>query len=330
MHVRERGTRGRALRTSTRYPEKPVVQPRGFGTRWLSPLEPYPSGGPGKHSRHFQIRLRHCYRRSGNAAESSSPEAPAHPPMQRSTSGRREEHQGYCWYAPFRGPSTFHWQLNWLRSARGAMVPWGFATTVVLRPAVLPPEVDLACLQPGRELDRDGGNFFFFFFLAPPLCWGNGAWPQLRDEHPQWEDDSSTNATSACCPRHVRQRTWPFTQRQATTASRNARVTRCLKQNPTRLYKDATSSLPDATSSLKRRTRECSFREKTLLACWSKQGRWSFATQTGGSAAWCVQSTRHGKNHHRCSAVPPARESSEERAQLVEFTRSAEVRSRTM
>ncbi len=30
------------------------------------------------------------------------------------------------------------------------------------------------------------------------------------------------------------------------------------------------------------------------------------------------------------SAVPPARESSEERAQHVEFTRSAEVRSRTM
>ncbi len=128
----------------------------------------------------------------------------------------------------------------------------------------------------------------------------------------------------------MRQRSWPFTQRQATTASRNARVTRCLKQDPTRLYKDATSSLPDATSSLKRRTRECSFREKTILACWSKQGRWSFATQTGGSAAWCVQSTRHGKNHHRCSAVPPARESSEERAKLVEFTHSAEVRSRTI
>ncbi len=158
MHVRERGTRGRALRTSTSYPEKPVVQPRAFGTRWLSPLEPYPFGGPGKHSHHFQIRLRHCYRRSGNAANSSSPEAPAHPPMQRSTSGRREECQGYCWYAPFRGPSTFHWQLNWLRSARGAMVPWVFATTVILRPAVLPPEVDLACLQAGRELDRDGGN----------------------------------------------------------------------------------------------------------------------------------------------------------------------------
>ncbi len=121
-----------------------------------------------------------------------------------------------------------------------------------------------------------------------------------------------------------------ITQRQATTASRNAWVTRCLKQDPTRLYKDATSSLPDATSSLERRTRECSFREKTLLACWSAQGRWSSATQTGGSAAWCVQSTQHGKNHHRCSAVPPARESSEERAQLVEFTRSAEVRSRTM
>ncbi len=95
-------------------------------------------------------------------------------------------------------------------------------------------------------------------------------------------------------------------QRQATTASRNARVTRCLKQDPTRLYKDGTSSLPDATSSLKRRTCECSFREKTILACWSAQGRWSSAAQTGGSAAWCVQSTRHGKNHRRCSAVPPA------------------------
>ncbi len=71
------------------------------------------------------------------------------------------------------------------------------------------------------------------------------------------------------------------TQCQATTASRNARVTRCLKQDPTRLYKDATSSLPDATSSLKRRTCECSFREKALLVCWSTQRRWSSATQTG-------------------------------------------------
>ncbi len=112
-----------------------------------------------------------------------------------------------------------------------------------------------------------------------------------------------------------------ITQRQATTASRNARVTCCLKQDPTRLYKDETSSLPDATSSLERRTRECEFREKTIFACWSTQGRWTPATQTGGSAAWCVQSTRYGKNHHRCSAIPPARESSEERAQLVEFTR---------
>ncbi len=151
MHVRERGTRGRVLRTSTSYPKKPVVQPRGFGTRWLSPLEPYPFGGPGKHSRHFQIRLRHCCCRSSSATEPSSPEAPAHPPMQRSTAGRREECQGYCWYAAFRGPSTFLWQLNWLPSARGAMVPWGFATTVILRPVLLPPEVDLTCLQPGQE-----------------------------------------------------------------------------------------------------------------------------------------------------------------------------------
>ncbi len=95
----------------------------------------------------------------------------------------------------------------------------------------------------------------------------------------------------------------------------------CLKQDPTRLYKDVASSLPDATSSLKRCTRECSFREQAFLACWSAQGWWSSATQTGGNAARCVQSTRHGKNYHCCRAVPPARESSEERAQLVEFTR---------
>ncbi len=112
-----------------------------------------------------------------------------------------------------------------------------------------------------------------------------------------------------------------LTQRQATTASRKAWVIRYLKKGPTRLYKDATSSLPDATSSLKRRTCECSFREKAILVGWNALGRWSPATQTEGSAAWCVQSTRHRKNHHRCSAVPPAWDSSEERAQLVEFTR---------
>ncbi len=260
MHFRERGTRGRALRTSTSYPEKPVVQPPGFGTRWRSPLEPYPFGGPGKYSRHFQIQLRRCYRQSSSAAESSSLEAPAHPPMQRSTSGCRDECQGYCWYAPYRGPSTFHWQLNWLRSARGSMVPWIFATTVILRPPVLPPEVDVACLQPGWELDRDGGK------RAPPLYRGNGAWPQLQDEHPQWEDNSSITAQAHEAAIVT------ITQRQATTASRNARVTRCLKQDPTRLYKDVASSLPDATSSLKRCTRECSFREQAFLACWSAQG----------------------------------------------------------
>ncbi len=43
-------------------------------------------------------------------------------------------------------------------------------------------------------------------------------------------------------------------QCQVMTASSNAWVTRCLKQDPIRLYKDVTSSLPDATSSLKRRT----------------------------------------------------------------------------
>ncbi len=153
MHFRERGTQGRALRNSTSYPEKPVVQPRGFGTRWLSPLEPYPFGGLGKH--HFQIRLRHCYRRSISAAKLSYPEAPAHPPMQRSTSGCREERQGYCWYAVrhVEGPARS------IGSSTGCGVQeerWsleGFATTVIFRPPVQPPELDLACLQPGQELD---------------------------------------------------------------------------------------------------------------------------------------------------------------------------------
>lgn len=26
--------------------------------------------------------------------------------------------KGYCWYAPCRGPSTFHWQLKWLQRVR--------------------------------------------------------------------------------------------------------------------------------------------------------------------------------------------------------------------
>ncbi len=215
--------------------------------------------------------------KSGAVQISSSLEAPAHPPMQRSTSGRREECQVYCWYAP----CTFHWQLNWLRSARRAMVPWGFATTVILRPPVLPPEVDLVCLQPGRELDRDGGN------RAPPLCRGNGAWPYPQSTMRRWliqERHLSVLTAQAREAAIVN-----ITQRQATTAFRNAQVTRCLKQDPTRLYKDVRSSLPDATSSLKRRTPECYFREKALLACWSAQGRWSPATQTGVSAAWCVQ-----------------------------------------
>ncbi len=49
---------------------------------------------------------------------------------------------------------------------------------------------------------------------------------------------------STCVP-------WESNQCQATTASWNARVTCCLKQEPTRLYKDAPSSLPDATLSFR-------------------------------------------------------------------------------
>ncbi len=238
MHFWERGTRGRVLRTSTSYPEKPVVQPRWFGTRWLSPLEPYPFGGPGKHSRHFQIRLRHWYRRSSSAAESSSPEAPAHPPMQRSTSGRREECQGYCWYAPFRGPSTFHWQLNWFAERKRSDGPLRVChhcnpqtshATAWSRPHLSASRT--------RTRSRRRQQLRPFVEVTEP---GRNSEMSIHSEkmtHPQ---------TSACLLPIV-----TITQCQATTASRNARVTRCLKQDPTRLYKDATSSLPDATSPLK-------------------------------------------------------------------------------
>ncbi len=79
MHLWEERHRGRVLRTSGKYPEKPVVQPRGLGTRWRSPLEPYPLSGPGKHSRHFRIRLRHYYRQSSSTTEFSSPECSGSP-----------------------------------------------------------------------------------------------------------------------------------------------------------------------------------------------------------------------------------------------------------
>ncbi len=125
IHLREERHRGRVLRTSTNYPEKPVVHPRGLGTRWRSPLEPYPLSGPGKHSRDSGSDSGIATAVAAAQPNLLPQKAPAHPPMQRSTSGHREEHQGYCWYAPCRGSSTFHWQLNWFCSARGAMVPQG-------------------------------------------------------------------------------------------------------------------------------------------------------------------------------------------------------------
>ncbi len=125
MHLREERHRGRVLRTSTNYLEKPVIQPRGLGTRWKSPLEPYPLSGPGKHSRDSGSDSGIATAVAAAQPNLLPQKAPAHPPMQRSTSGHREEHQGYCWYAPCRGSSTFHWQLNWFWSARGVMVPRG-------------------------------------------------------------------------------------------------------------------------------------------------------------------------------------------------------------
>ncbi len=119
-----------------------------------------------------------------------------------------------------------------------------------------------------------------------------------------------------------------ITQSQATTASRNARVTRCLKQDPTRLYKDATSSLPDATSSLKRRTCECSFREKTILHAEAHRGDGHLQHKQGVVQPDVCNPLDTGRT--TAAVVPYHQQSSEERAQLVEFTRSAEVRSRMM
>ncbi len=229
MHLREERHRGRVLRTSTNYLEKPVVQPRGLGTRWKSPLEPYPLSGPGKHSRDSGSDSGIATAVAAAQPNLLPQKAPAHPPMQRSTSGHREEHQGYCWYAPCRGPSTFHWQLHWFWSARGVMVPRGLVPWRVChhcnpQPPVPPPEVVLICLQPERELDRGRGN------RAPPPCRGSGAWLQLQDDH------LPTMRRCLIHERHLSMLTAQareavivnITRHQVTTASRNARVTRCL------------------------------------------------------------------------------------------------------
>ncbi len=87
-----------------------------------------------------------------------------------------------------------------------------------------PPEVVLVCLQPEREPDRGRGN------RAPPLCRGNGAWPQLQDDH------LPTMRRCLIHERHLSMLTAQareaaivtITRHQVTAASRNARVTRCL------------------------------------------------------------------------------------------------------
>ncbi len=90
------------------------------------------------------------------------------------------------------------------------------------------------------------------------------------------------------------------------------------------------SSLPDATSSLKRCTRECSFREKALSVCWSAQGRWPPATQTGVVQPYVCNPLDMG-NHHRWSVIPPTRRALKEHAELVQSSSlSRVVRSKTM
>ncbi len=102
--------------------------------------------------------------------------------------------------------------------------PGGFATTVILRPPMPPPEVVLVCLQPEREPYRGRGN------RAPPFCRSNRAWPQLQDDH------LPTVRRCLIHGRHLSMLTaqareaaiMTITRHQVTTASRNARVTRFL------------------------------------------------------------------------------------------------------
>ncbi len=121
-------------------------------------------------------------------------------------------------------------------------------------------------MEPGRNSEMSIHNEKMTHPRTPPQCaYCPGTWDSDRDHHPTPGND------------RIQKRTGDMLS----------------EARPTRLYKDATSSLPDTTSSLKRRTRKCSFREKTLLACWSAQGRWSSATQTGCLHLMCaVPSTR--------------------------------------
>ncbi len=211
--------------------------------------------------------------------------------MQRSTSGRREECQGYCWYAPFRGPSTFHWQLNWLRSARGATVPWGFATTVILKPAVLLPVVDWSRvyfkLSAARTRTRSRRR--------QQLC------PFVEVTEPGRNSEMSIHSEKLTHPRTPPQRAYrPGMWGSDRDHSPSARQ----RPHPETHGWHVVWSLPDATSSLERRTRECSFREKNSFSVLKRTGEMVICnTNSSGSAVWCVQSTRHGKNHHRCRAI---------------------------
>ncbi len=141
------------------------------------------------------------------------------------------------------------------------LVPWRVCHHCNPQTTVPPPEVVLVCLQPEREPDRGRGN------RAPPLCQGNGAWPQLQDDH------LPTMRRCLIHERHLSMLTAQAREAAIVTITRAPGNDRIQKRtgdtlsvaNPTRLYKDVTSSLQDATSSLKRRTRECSFYGKKAL-----------------------------------------------------------------
>ncbi len=71
MHFRERGIHGRALRTSTSYPEKPVIQPRGFGTRGF--LHSSPTLSAARESIAVISRFNSAIATAGAAAQPSLP-----------------------------------------------------------------------------------------------------------------------------------------------------------------------------------------------------------------------------------------------------------------
>ncbi len=208
MHFREERYRGGALRTSASHPEKPIVQPRGFGTRWRFPLEPTLSAARASIATiSGSVSGTADHPEGGSGAESSSPDRSGSPSDAaidiRSSGGAPKDTSG----TPLEGPASSLGSSTGCEVPveRGALEGWflgGEFLTVTVRPVRLLPEVAPPRLPPGGALDLGRGT-------GTPPPWRKRS--LVRNSAtvilPHWEHDSSTKAASACLmPRHERQR----------------------------------------------------------------------------------------------------------------------------